>query len=485
MSTNSPSLSKFSTTEFNNGRGTRHETDQGSTVFDSSSGNVGQTPIIQIVIGVCSAIVLSLVVIICVLCLRNKRKQIRRKSVMKDLMIGLESPNPFAYTLNSQLMRGYGSSYNALDLIAERQQEVLETEAEGISHFSSQSSDTGNSDIPEMDQLSSMTTSLGQSVSMESFDPVLPSSKRLRMMRRCRSTGNVLLAANAMDSGWETNISINLNYDEHEENLNVTVSKLSEMPPKAVVSDIYVMAFLFPILNDGIHGSVVPGDDEIQYDELFQFKNVSFKELEKCTLRLSIFVKKRYKTSKDSLVGEAFLLCSDVDWKSKTSHQLTLSAQRKRLKKHSTPDKHLFKHLGELFVLLQYQHMAKRIKVFLRRAEHLPKSDKLLGSPVHYVIINLMKDGEIVDFRETSSQAGYNPVWNQPFLFDIKTDSIGSYSLVFRIMRGKLHTKDGIIGQVVIGQNGPKSGANHWQEMLRPFSFEVAKWHSVLPVFKY
>lgn len=96
-----------------------------------------------------------------------------------------------------------------------------------------------------------------------------------------------------------------------------------------------------------------------------------------------------------------------------------------------------------------------------------------------------MKDEEIIDFRETSSQPGYNPVWNQPFLFDIKTDSIGSYSLVIRIMRGKLHTKDSIIGQVVIGPNGPKSGANHWQEMLRPFSFEVAKWHSVLPVFKY
>lgn len=263
---------------------------------------------------------------------------------MKDLMIGFETPNPFAYTLNGQLMTGYRGSYNALDLITERQQEVLEAEAERMSHISSHSSNTDNehSDIPDIETPSYVTPYLGQSASMDNFDPVLPSSKRLRMMRRCRSAGNVLLAVNAMESGWDTSISTSLSYDDIEENLNVTVSKLTEIPPKFQLSDLYVMAFLFPVLNDGIAGSVVPGDEEVQYDESFQFKNIPLKELEKCTLRLSIYTKKRYKTSKDALVGEAFLLCSDVDWKSKTSHERTLSAQRKRLKKVSKNTIYLF-----------------------------------------------------------------------------------------------------------------------------------------------
>ena len=87
--------------------------------------------------------------------------------------------------------------------------------------------------------------------------------------------------------------------------------------------------------------------------------------------------------------------------------------------------------------------------------------------------------------KETKTQSGYSPVWNQPFLFDIPNSSVADHALELVIMRGRLHTKDGVIGRIVIGKHGAKSGSDHWHAMVRPSSHEVAKWHSIIPVFRF
>lgn len=87
--------------------------------------------------------------------------------------------------------------------------------------------------------------------------------------------------------------------------------------------------------------------------------------------------------------------------------------------------------------------------------------------------------------KESKTQSGYSPVWNQPFLFDIPSRSVSECTLELVIMRGRLYSKDGVIGRVVIGRQGPKTGVDHWQEMIKPCAREVAKWHNILPVFKF
>ena len=47
----------------------------------------------------------------------------------------------------------------------------------------------------------------------------------------------------------------------------------------------------------------------------------------------------------------------------------------------STAEKYLFADLGSLFVCLEYQLAAKRMKVMVRKACNLPKSDRLIGRP--------------------------------------------------------------------------------------------------------
>ena len=100
----------------------------------------------------------------------------------------------------------------------------------------------------------------------------------------------------------------------------------------------------------------------------------------------------------------------------------------------------------------------------------------------HYVIIHLLRGGTITRVQETKSVSGYCPIWNQPFLFDLKAEAETKYSLDFVIMRKKLHTKDAVIGHVTIGETGCRSGRDHWKEIMSPRPSESAKWHSITPV---
>ena len=104
---------------------------------------------------------------------------------------------------------------------------------------------------------------------------------------------------------------------------------------------------------------------------------------------------------------------------------------------------------------------------------------------VHYVRVNLLQDEKVIQYKETRTQSGYNPAWNEPFLFDVPTATVDKYSLEFVIMRGKLYSKDGVVGHVIIGPEASKAGINHWAEVIRPRAAEIAKWHNILPVFKY
>lgn len=105
--------------------------------------------------------------------------------------------------------------------------------------------------------------------------------------------------------------------------------------------------------------------------------------------------------------------------------------------------------------------------------------------PVHYVLLRLLKNDVIVKDKETRQQSGVNPVWNQPFLFEIPSNDLNSYSIDLVVMRGRFYTKAGILGHVVIGPAATKTGYDHWLETTSPRSTESAKWHNILPIVKY
>lgn len=101
------------------------------------------------------------------------------------------------------------------------------------------------------------------------------------------------------------------------------------------------------------------------------------------------------------------------------------------------------------------------------------------------MVINVVRRGVVTDAIETRPQRGYNPVWNEPFLFDMPAYDTKNYLFDFIVMRGRKYTKDCVIGHVMIGPNTTKSGNAHWQDAITPYGAEIAKWHSILPRLQY
>ncbi len=96
-----------------------------------------------------------------------------------------------------------------------------------------------------------------------------------------------------------------------------------------------------------------------------------------------------------------------------------------------------------------------------------------------------MRKGIHVTSKETKPIKGFNPIWNEPFLFDIPAHDAKHYSLEFVVMRSRMYAKDMVVGHAIVGPNTTRTGSSHWLEMMTPHGLEVAKWHTILPRVQY
>ncbi|XP_072551868.1 uncharacterized protein [Salminus brasiliensis] len=219
----------------------------------------------------------------------------------------------------------------------------------------------------------------------------------------------------------------------------------------------------------------------------------TLEELKTCTLRLVAFGKD-FSGLRETPLGELELTCAEMDWEQDTAvmYNLQLNPARRRLKKSQSTQESLGslkasvyppRPLGQLFVLLQYQTQAHRIKVMVRKAENLAKLTRMPGAADHYVVINLRQGGKVISTKETKGASGSNAVWNAPFLFDLPAGEIVRLPLVFEfiVMQGRLYTKSSALGRVLIGCEGPEAGQQHWKEMCDRGQVETARWHTLQP----
>ncbi|XP_029000873.1 synaptotagmin-5 [Betta splendens] len=217
----------------------------------------------------------------------------------------------------------------------------------------------------------------------------------------------------------------------------------------------------------------------------------SVEELRTCTLRLAVYTRD-FSGLREAALGAVELPCGQMDWEPDTMSTYTrqLSPTKSKLKKSVSSQETLVRRkssvcsagaLGQLFILLQYQLLAQRIKVMVRKAESLAKLTRIPGAPDHYVVINLRQDGNVISTKETKAAGGSNPVWNAPFLFDLPPGDISQLPLVleFIVMQGRLYTKSCVLGRVLIGTTAPEAGRGHWKEMSSRGQIETARWHSI------
>ncbi|XP_068613472.1 synaptotagmin-4 [Brachionichthys hirsutus] len=217
----------------------------------------------------------------------------------------------------------------------------------------------------------------------------------------------------------------------------------------------------------------------------------SVEELRTCTLRLAV-CSRDFAGLREAALGVVELPCDQLDWETDTTttYIRQLTPAKTKLKKsvssqetlgHRKSSVGVPRALGQLLILLQYQTVAQRIKVMVRKAENLAKLTRIPGAPDHYVVINLRQDDKVLVTKETKGASGPNPVWNAPFLFDLPSGDITQLPLAleFIIMQGRLYTKSSILGHVLIGRDALEAGQDHWREMCSQGQTETARWHAI------
>ncbi|KAM6058337.1 synaptotagmin-5-like [Chlamydotis macqueenii] len=277
-------------------------------------------------------------------------------------------------------------------------------------------------------------------------------------------------------------------YSPAEATLTVTVLSITHLPRGGRGS--YVKVYLLPRLPASRRVALQRGSLHPARREPCRFGRYSLEELRNFTLRFAVYT--RFHSFKDSFMGEVLFPCAQATWDTwaSCSYSWELSSTKTKLRKclsaHDTSHSVLSsppKSLGHLFLLLQYQALAGRIKVLVRKAEHLGRLSRMPGTPGHYVIIHLHHNGHVIDTKETKSITGYNPVWNTPFLFNLPAGDIQQQDLFleFTVMQARIYTRSSPLGQVQVGPRAPGAGLLHWREMCSQGPLESARWHRIQP----
>ncbi|KAM6060073.1 synaptotagmin-11-like [Theristicus caerulescens] len=310
-------------------------------------------------------------------------------------------------------------------------------------------------------------------------------------------------------------------YSPAKATLTVMVLGVSHLPKGLWGGqDSYVKVYLLPQLLASRHVALQCRSLHLACREPCQFGRYSLEELRSFTLHFAVYT--RFHNLKDSFVGEVLFPCAQATWdpQASSSYSWELSSTKTKLRKirkagcphvlaevcldsevkcragtiitvtclsaHDTSHSVLsspLKSLGQLFLLLQYQALASRIKVLVRKAEHLGRLSRMPGMPGHYVIIHLYHNGHIIDTKETKSITGYNPIWNMPFLFNLPAGDIQQQelSLEFTVMQARIYTRSSLLGRVQVGPHAPGTGLLHWREMCSRGQLESARWHQIQP----
>lgn len=349
------------------------------------------------------------------------------------------------------------------------------------------------------------STSGSESSLVRSSETSTEESSELRKRKREKSdldsSNEAILGEEASSSGHDLEIpklDFNVNYFSSTSSLNVTIVKLSNLPAqfrKNCSSYVKVSLKGFNKLKTRrfktktIRNSLNP-----KFEEELVFLGYEFDELKNFRVRFSCYAKSR-KLGKKVLVGDLFVPLSRPDFEANTllccSERLSLACPMTGKRGPQL----IAGELGYIQLELQYVRDSRRLKVMIRKGQHLlSKSDSANGEkrPVEfYVIVSLLRNGEAITYKESKSAFGSNAAWNEAFLFYLDgSESEDDYWLQLLVMRGNLYAKDGAVGQVLVGSKigttgGSVSGRAHWREAFEAGhqetgdAREVVRWHEI------
>ncbi|XP_034542260.1 synaptotagmin-4-like [Notolabrus celidotus] len=272
-------------------------------------------------------------------------------------------------------------------------------------------------------------------------------------------------------------------FSPEQQTLAVSILSLIGTPHK--LEDLSVLGSLQPLYPCPIQASVQRGLGPESPSLLLLLKVSSEKELQKCVLRIAIYTREP-PSLRGSTLGEVEAECRGRDWRAENPFHFTkeLNPNKWNLKKSLiSQDALVCKGLScppQIFILLQYQTLAHRIKATVLRADNLDDLARTSPEAEYRVVVNLHHEGSVISRSET--KAASCTVWNASFLFDLPPGDICQLTLMleFLIMQNRVLSDCKVLGQVLIGAEAADAGRAHWRDMCS-LQVEQARWHTVQP----
>ncbi|KAM9063648.1 synaptotagmin-5-like [Sarcophilus harrisii] len=321
-------------------------------------------------------------------------------------------------------------------------------------------------------------------------------SKKRPSRARGRASSPAGLATPAAPRGpLRPRLSFSLGYSPLREELTLTALGAWELPRGSPPGrGTYVRLRLVPSRARRQQTAPQPPGPSAAFPESFCFRGCSPRALRAQSLRMAVY-SRDFPGLGSSLVGEVVFPCARVVSDSVSGclvgYTRELSASESKLPKSLScqklpapgPQAPRMGSPGRLFLLLQFQAAASRIKVLVRRAENLHSLGRLPGHREHSVVIGLYQAGQLLDSRETRRVVGCSPVWNAPFLFSLPPKDLREQNLFlqFTVRQSHLLTRTVTLGWVRIGPEASAAGRAHWQDMYQHSLRESSQWHPLCP----
>ena len=92
----------------------------------------------------------------------------------------------------------------------------------------------------------------------------------------------------------------------------------------------------------------------------------------------------------------------------------------------------------------------------------------------------LHKDTVVAKWKSSVKKETLDPIYNEPFYFDIKETDINNISLKVTVMDYDKVGRNEVIGCVLIGTTSPfVSGRDQWKAMMQNPGEACSFWHSI------
>ncbi|XP_051829804.1 synaptotagmin-4-like [Antechinus flavipes] len=321
------------------------------------------------------------------------------------------------------------------------------------------------------------------------------SKKRPRRARGRASSLAWLAAPSAPRGPLRPRLRFSLGYSPLREELTLTGLGAWELPRGPLPGrGTYVRLRLVPGGAGRRQTAPQPPGPSAAFPESFCFRGCSPRALRAQSLRMAVY-SRDFPGLGSSFVGEVVFPCARVVSDSVSgclvSYTRELSASKSKRPKSLScqnllapgPQAPRMGSQGRLFLLLQFQAVAGRIKVLVLRAENLHSLGRLPGHRAHSVVIGLYQAGQLLDSRETRAVVGCSPVWNAPFLFSLPPGDLQEQNLFlqFTVRQSRLLSRTVTLGWVRIGPEASAAGRAHWQDMCRRSLRESSQWHPLCP----